>query len=83
MSRRYGSAAHKRPLPLSPAAVHPLRLPACRAHSKNSMMMRCAGLAPVAVPGVENVNLSSLIDGHTQYLDKMEDVLSAVNLAET
>ncbi|GIL79675.1 hypothetical protein Vretifemale_8971, partial [Volvox reticuliferus] len=53
-----------------------------RAHSKNSLVQRASGLAPVAVAGVENINLSSLIAGHTQYLEKLEDVLCALNLVE-
>ncbi|GLI68120.1 hypothetical protein VaNZ11_012459 [Volvox africanus] len=53
-----------------------------RAHSKNSLVQRASGLAPVAVAGIENINLSSLIAGHTQYLEKLEDVLCALNLAE-
>ncbi|KAG2501760.1 hypothetical protein HYH03_000260 [Edaphochlamys debaryana] len=53
-----------------------------RAHSRGAMAQTASGLGPVAVPGIENINLSNLIGGHTQYLDKLEDVLSAINLAE-
>ncbi len=54
-----------------------------RAHSKNSMFVsRAAGLAPVAVPGVENTNLSALIGGHTEYLERLDEVLCALNLPE-
>ncbi len=53
-----------------------------RVHSRNSLVQPAAGLGPVAVAGVENINLSQLIAGHTQYLEKLEDVLCALNLAE-
>lgn len=53
---------------------------ACRAHSRNSMVRHAAGLCPVALPGVENINLSGLIEGHTAYLERMDEVLVALNM---
>jgi hypothetical protein len=34
----------------------------------------------VAVPGVENVNLSKLVGGHPEYLDNIEEILDVINL---
>ncbi|KXZ41235.1 hypothetical protein GPECTOR_625g721 [Gonium pectorale] len=51
-----------------------------RAHSRSSLAGRPAGTSPVAVGGVENTNLSALIAGHTQYLERLDEVLSALNL---
>ena len=34
----------------------------------------------VPVPGVENIGVSRLINGHSDYVPKMEEVLEAVNL---
>eukprot|EP00894_Picocystis_sp_ML_P005535 jgi/Pico_ML_1/56052/g1648.t1 len=40
-----------------------------------------AGLSPVAVHGVENVNLSCLIEGHSDYPDKIGSILHMLKLA--
>ena len=39
-----------------------------------------AGLAPVSCPGVENVNLSSLVGGHFDYLEHGSEVLDVLGL---
>lgn len=44
------------------------------------MVRHAAGLCPVALPGVENINLSGLIEGHTAYLERMDEVLVALNM---
>lgn len=74
------------------AALHVTRMPPAlstfplhhppfsRAHSRNSLVRHAAGLCPVALPGVENINLSGLIEGHTAYLERMDEVLVALNL---
>jgi hypothetical protein len=35
----------------------------------------------VGVPGVENVNLSRVVDGHMDYLTKMDEILDILNLS--
>mmetsp|Transcript_13483 Transcript_13483/g.38293 ORF Transcript_13483/g.38293 Transcript_13483/m.38293 type:complete len:135 (-) Transcript_13483:97-501(-) len=41
---------------------------------------RCGGLCPVSVHGIENVNLSSIITGHTDYIPKLPEILDILNL---
>lgn len=48
--------------------------------SANAFTQRCGGLCAVKVPGIENVNLGSIIQGHTDYTAKLSDVLEALNL---
>ena len=38
------------------------------------------GLCPVDVPGIENINLSSLILGHFDYAKKMAEVLEIIQV---
>lgn len=39
-----------------------------------------AGLTPVPVQGIENVNVSDLISGHSDYMDKMTQILSVLSI---
>jgi hypothetical protein len=39
-----------------------------------------AGLTPVPVAGIENVNVSDLISGHSDYMDKMTEILSVLSI---
>lgn len=44
-------------------------------------MQATAGLVPIEdVPGVENVNLSNLIDGHFGYLEHLEAITDMLML---
>ena len=47
-----------------------------------SFVRPAAGLTPVAVPGVENVNLGALVKGHLDYTAALPAVLDMVGLAE-
>ena len=38
------------------------------------------GLMPVDCPGVENVNLSSLVDGHFDYAQKIDEILQIIGV---
>ena len=40
------------------------------------------GLAPVDCPGVQNVNLSNLVNGHFDYVQKIDEIMEiiAVNI---
>lgn len=38
------------------------------------------GLMPVDCPGVENVNLSSLVDGHFDYAQKIDEILQIIDI---
>lgn len=40
-----------------------------------------AGLAPVRVPGVENVDLHALVKGHVDYSAKMDAILDLLGFA--
>ena len=53
-----------------------------RSQSRSATMKGIAGLAPVSVPGVENINLSKYVKGHVQYLSCMDDLLELVNLTD-
>ncbi len=39
-----------------------------------------AGLCPVEVAGVENVNLTSVVDGHLDYMASLPEVLDSLAL---
>eukprot|EP00798_Chlamydomonas_sp_ICE-L_P012701 gene12701-15933_t len=52
-----------------------------RCHSRAAMANRAGGLAPANVPGVENINFSRYIKGHTDYLTRMDDLLELLNLS--
>lgn len=38
------------------------------------------GLGPVNLPGVENVNLTGLIDGHFAYISNIDEIMELINL---
>lgn len=44
-----------------------------------SLAFTAAGIQPVGVPGVEDVNVSRVVGGHTDYVEKMDEILEAVN----
>lgn len=51
------------------------------AGGSSGWMKATAGLVPIeGVPGVENVNLSSLIEGHFGYLEEMRTILDMLML---
>lgn len=39
-----------------------------------------AGLVPVPCPGVENVNLTALVDGHLSYMPHMNEILDVLQM---
>lgn len=50
-----------------------------------SALVECAGfikgaggLCPMNCPGIENINLTSIIAGHFDYISKMEEILELV-----
>ncbi|WIA28167.1 hypothetical protein OEZ86_010735 [Tetradesmus obliquus] len=51
-----------------------------RVHSSSSIWLQAAGIWKVDVPGVENVNLSRLVNGHSDYLTAMAEILEVINL---
>eukprot|EP00878_Enallax_costatus_P040084 GHUV01046067.1.p1 GENE.GHUV01046067.1~~GHUV01046067.1.p1 ORF type:complete len:181 (+),score=32.27 GHUV01046067.1:281-823(+) len=51
-----------------------------RVHSSSSLWLQAAGIWKIEVPGVENVNLSRLINGHSDYLTAMDDILEVINM---
>jgi len=52
-------------------------------HRAYTMKMGIAGLEPVRhVPGVENVNLSRLVNSHSSYPELMPEILDLLGLAE-
>jgi hypothetical protein len=46
----------------------------------NFMTHRLAGLEPVNFPGIENVDLSDLVDGHSSYLTSLKHILQGIDL---
>lgn len=53
-------------------------------HSAKGLMMSAAGLRPVeGIAGVTNVDLSSIVDSHDAYLEKMPEVLAHLGLVES
>lgn len=46
----------------------------------NLMSQGLAGLQAVKVPGIENVDLSDMIDGHASYLTSLKHILNGINL---
>ena len=41
---------------------------------------QASGLCPVPCPGVENVNLTSLVDGHFSYMGRMREILDLLGV---
>ncbi|GMH38573.1 hypothetical protein BSKO_06457 [Bryopsis sp. KO-2023] len=48
--------------------------------ASTGFIRKAAGLCAVEVPGVENVDLSEVIHGHTEYVSKMEEIMDLLNL---
>ncbi len=48
----------------------------------SGFVKEAAGLCPVGVEGVEDVNLSALVSGHFDYLPQLQEVLDSVALFE-
>ena len=44
----------------------------------SGFVRRAGGLCPVDLPGIENINLSSMIVGHADYARKMREVLDII-----
>lgn len=43
-------------------------------------MRATAGLLPIELAGVENVNLTNLVEGHFSYLEEMNTILDMLHL---
>ena len=39
-----------------------------------------AGLVPVDVAGIENVNCSDIVSGHAEYVDKLDEILEVTGM---
>jgi hypothetical protein len=50
----------------------------CRVHDGQ---LKPAGLKPIAMPGVESVDLSHIITGHLGYRKRLDAILSAINIS--
>ena len=46
----------------------------------NGFIKDAAGLGPVASPGIENVNLTGLVQGHFEYISKVGEILELISL---
>lgn len=46
----------------------------------NGFIKDAAGLGPIAMSGIENVNLTGLIQGHFEYIDKVAEILDLIGL---
>lgn len=46
----------------------------------NGFIKDAAGLGPIASTGIENVNLTGLVQGHFEYIDKAGEILDFINL---
>ncbi|CAD7701850.1 unnamed protein product [Ostreobium quekettii] len=51
--------------------------------ASTGQLQKAAGLMPVEVAGVENVDLTSVVGGHTDYISKMSEVLKCVNFPQS
>lgn len=38
------------------------------------------GLSPIHVPGIENIDLSAMISGHTDYVLKVQEILEMLQM---
>ena len=83
--RHHPAAASHLPRPRPP---HPTLPPSAQdwllgvcAGGSSGWMKATAGLVPIeGVPGVENVNLSSLVEGHFGYLENMDGIIDMLSL---
>ena len=48
----------------------------------NGFIKDAAGLCPAPFPGVENVNLTGLIQGHFEYIDRAGEILELIGLCD-
>lgn len=48
--------------------------------ASQGFIRKAAGCCPVEVPGIENVDLSDVIGGHTDYLTKMPEICEVLNI---
>ena len=39
-----------------------------------------AGIMPVECPGIENVNLSKLVDGHFDYVEQIDEIMQIIDI---
>ena len=46
----------------------------------NGFIKDAAGFSPAPFPGIENVNLTSLIQGHFEYTEKAAEILELIGL---
>ena len=51
-----------------------------RAHSAGSLYTAAAGCWRVGLPGVEDVNVSRLVRSTEDYVERLGDVLEAINM---
>ena len=50
--------------------------------ASSGFVRQASGLCPVPCPGVENVNLTSLVDGHFDYMHRMNEILDILGVSE-
>lgn len=39
-----------------------------------------SGIMPVDCPGIDNVNLSALVDGHFDYVEQIDDIMQIIDI---
>jgi hypothetical protein len=49
----------------------------------HKLVTNAAGIAPVRVCGIENVDVSELVPGHQHYATKIKDILLLVGLEDS
>lgn len=54
----------------------------CSFRARQGTFRPAAGLGPVPVAGIENVDLTDIVHGHGDYLKKMDAVLQRLHLAQ-
>ncbi len=88
-----GRAAHAATCPPNPPAIHKHSTPqpspsfsaqdwllGVMAGGSTGWMRATAGLVPIEMAGVENVNLTNLVVGHFAYIEEMTTILDMLHL---
>lgn len=48
--------------------------------ASKAFVTRAAGCCPVNVPGIENIDLTPIVGGHTEYVARMDKVIASIDL---
>ena len=63
-------------------SIDPLHHILCSFRARQGTFRPAAGLGPIPVAGIENIDLTEIVHGHGDYIKKMDKVLQKLHLAQ-